>query len=139
MKLTPETIQLIIAVVVLLLFIVIPFVTRLLLKTKWGREHNAELSELQSALDSAQALLINHQVALATVVTAVARANAAELSPIAITPKEAVKTVMRELVPKLPPAAQAVVKNTVSHVNATFAGDAAAQRPGIDDDPYAHS
>ena len=76
MKLTPEALQLIIAVVVLLLFVVVPFITRMLLKTKWGREHNAELALLQDSLTAAQALLVNHQAALEAQTLAIARAVA---------------------------------------------------------------
>jgi len=123
MKLTPETVNLIVILITILLPALLLAVIQILRLTRWGRANREKLDRAQAATEYAQTMMNHNAAALRTVVKAVATADAKVLDPTSspegsmLLPLEAVKIGMRELLPQMPPAVQAVVEKTVASVN----------------------
>jgi hypothetical protein len=120
MKLTPETVNILITILLPALLLAVIQILRL---TRWGRANREKLDRAQAATEYAQTMMNHNAAALRTVVKAVATADAKVLDPTSspegsmLLPLEAVKIGMRELLPQMPPAVQAVVEKTVASVN----------------------
>jgi len=133
MKLTPETVNLIVILITILLPALVLAVIQILRLTRWGRANKTNLDQAEEQVRYAQTILQHQARALETVVEAVERADAKAVTlPKPPTPAAAVRAVMTELEASAQPEEMNAWQNAVAKVRAKLAAeqrDAAPSKP----------